>query len=345
MELNDLHHSFWKEIRADPEPILDDVVLIPWNACTQTDRGCHYLLKVLSWLHLLPRAQALDPCLAFNATKEAHLWFFFNLSYNLRYNKAPGNAQWGFPIPIQLSLLLHTDATASATWMQLTPCGGCIRWFQDLYQRYIPCIPIQVLNHYNRLNSNHQCFRMMMTGTYVYAQMYIYDAAWVLIQPILLTVQTIQGLGRTWSTQFILQHSDTIQTYWSTTLHSNWAECVNDNTLNAGLTFRLIYNRVTSAMVNQYLLKTWQTLMRLGAINLSHSLCDWPCQPEVAIWGWVRHAREYHNHGYSHCGWTSLDCFVHWKWVLDKRSLLLSSQWQVGIDRRWDNWGFKWEII
>ncbi len=48
MELNDLHHSFWKEIRADPEPILDDVVLIPWNACTQTDRGCHYLLKVLS---------------------------------------------------------------------------------------------------------------------------------------------------------------------------------------------------------------------------------------------------------------------------------------------------------
>jgi hypothetical protein len=41
-----------------------------------------------------------------------------------------------------------------------------------------------------------------------------------------------QPIGKTWSAKFMLRHSDKIKTYWSTSLHSVRAACVNPHTLN-----------------------------------------------------------------------------------------------------------------
>jgi len=55
------------------------------------------------------------------------------------------------------------------------------------------CPNIQVLNHYNRLNSNYPFFRMMITAMFMHKCTSMMEPG-VLIQPILLALQTIQEL-------------------------------------------------------------------------------------------------------------------------------------------------------
>src|SRR5258708_28491751 len=62
---------------------------------------------------------------------------------------------------------------------------------EHFYQRYVP---IQVLNHYNRLNSNYPFFRVMITAVFMHKCTSMMEPG-LLVQPILLALQTIQELN------------------------------------------------------------------------------------------------------------------------------------------------------
>ena len=78
--------------------------------------------------------------------------------------------------------------------------------------------PIQVLNHYNRLNSNYPFFRMMITGVFMHKCTSMMEPG-VLRQPILLALQTIQGLDLISCSTFLTVYKQSTPTFHFTIRH------------------------------------------------------------------------------------------------------------------------------
>jgi|SRR5258708_15738069 len=108
-------------------PNLDDVVLIPWNACTQTDRGCfscHYLSEDAVLTSSPAQGSNPGPLPGLQCHQRGTLVVLLQSELQFEIQQGPWQCTVGFPIPIHTIIaspcpLLPPDALL----LQQTGCN------------------------------------------------------------------------------------------------------------------------------------------------------------------------------------------------------------------------------